>query len=86
MQHDDMSDSILSLNSFSLFINQLHDLDLHIMLLLLQLLEGIFLLLRANLVAALRQIQKEGFVATRAKPNVVCRHSFDQVIKHCSLL
>ena len=84
MQHDDMSDSTLSPHSSSLFIDQLHDLDLHIMLLLLQLLEGNLLLLRANLVAALHQIQKEDFIATRAKPNAVRRLSFDQIIQALS--
>jgi hypothetical protein len=86
MQHDDMSDStsLSSPHSSSLFIDQLHDLDLHILLLLLQILEGNLVLLRANLVAAMHQIRKEELVATREKPNIIRRHSFDQITRALS--
>ena len=66
-------------DSTSLSLDHLDDLDLHILLILLQILEGSLHLLRANLFAALHQIRKEDFIATRAKPNVAPRKTFHEI-------
>ena len=74
-----------NVHSPSVGVNELDELDLHILLLLLQiLLEGSLLVLRENLVAAMDQIRKEEFIAKRAKPNVSRRCSFDTITKSLS--
>ena len=73
-----------NVHSPSVGVNELDELDLHILLLLLQILEGSLLVLRENLVAAMDQIRKEEFIAKRAKPNVSRRCSFDTITKSLS--
>ena len=73
-----MSDS--STLSPSSLVDQLDELDLYILLLLLQILEGNLIVLRASLVAAMDLIRKEDLNAKRAKPNVARRRqSFEEI-------
>jgi DDE superfamily endonuclease len=60
-------------------IEELDEVDLCLLLLLLHLLEGELIVLRANLVAALDHIRLAEFNETRAKPSVVQRKTFEEI-------
>ncbi len=72
--------TLLSPTDTSSIVDKLDKVDLCLLLLLLQILEGNLIVLRANLEAALDHIRKDELAAQRAKPNVPAqRRSFNAI-------
>ena len=72
--------TLLSPTDTSSIVDKLDEVDLCLLLLLLQILEGNLIVLRANLEAALDHIRKDELAAQRAKPNVPAqRRSFNAI-------
>ncbi len=66
----------------SSIVDLLDEVDLYLVLLFLQILEGNLIVLRANLEAAIDHIQKDELAAQRAKPNIRAqRESFNDIVK-----
>lgn len=66
--------------SASSLVDLLDEVDLYLLLLLLQILEGSLIVLRANLEAAIDHIRKEELAAQRVKPTIRAqRQSFDDI-------
>ncbi len=73
--------TLLPSSCASSLVDLLDEVDLYLLLLFLQILEGNLIVLRANLEAAIDHIQKDELAAQRAKPHICAqRESFNDIV------